>query len=289
MDELTLGDKTYISSKRAAEITGYAKDYVGQLCREGHVEAKMVGRSWYVLESSIRAHRFGAEEPQVTEEAVEEVIEKESPTIAWETPRYIAEEPKSLPPVLERPAPAPKIDPEEATVAISDMQAAWQEWFERKQDTLPAPEAEPLLESPEVIEERAQEEAGDSPIEEETHENPVSDEEEIAIPVNKVEMPSPEPVIEEEEEVRVPIRTLRTAPAPVVSAARQSGRSSTKTHSRARAGKGSSAVAVALMIAFALVAMGISVIGTGYTDRYGLSNPIVRYLGGTSTVNNQSK
>lgn len=38
MDELIIGEKTYLSSKRAAKITGYAKDYVGQLCREGRVE-----------------------------------------------------------------------------------------------------------------------------------------------------------------------------------------------------------------------------------------------------------
>ncbi len=42
MNELTLDGKTYVSSRRAAEITGYAKDYVGQLCREGHVEARLV-------------------------------------------------------------------------------------------------------------------------------------------------------------------------------------------------------------------------------------------------------
>jgi hypothetical protein len=51
MDELTLDDKAYLSSKRAAQVTGYAKDYVGQLCREGRVEARLVGRNWYVLES----------------------------------------------------------------------------------------------------------------------------------------------------------------------------------------------------------------------------------------------
>jgi hypothetical protein len=61
MDELTLDDKKYISSKQAAKITGYAKDYVGQLCREGRVQARLVGRSWYVLESSIKDHRFGTD------------------------------------------------------------------------------------------------------------------------------------------------------------------------------------------------------------------------------------
>ncbi len=59
MDELTLEGKKYLSSKRAAKITGYAKDYIGQLCREGRVTARLVGRGWYVLEDSIREHRFG--------------------------------------------------------------------------------------------------------------------------------------------------------------------------------------------------------------------------------------
>lgn len=62
MDELTIDDKKYISTKRAAQITGYAKDYVGQLCREGYVEAKRIGRGWYVLESGIKDHRFGGEQ-----------------------------------------------------------------------------------------------------------------------------------------------------------------------------------------------------------------------------------
>ncbi len=67
MDELTLDGKKYLSSKGAAKITGYAKDYVGQLCREGRVTARLVGRSWYVLEDSIRAHRFGGEKTSDSE------------------------------------------------------------------------------------------------------------------------------------------------------------------------------------------------------------------------------
>jgi hypothetical protein len=77
MNELTIQGKTYISSKRAAEITGYAKDYVGQLSREGYIEATMVGRSWYVLESSIKAHRFGKDT-----ERQEELVESKTNEIA---------------------------------------------------------------------------------------------------------------------------------------------------------------------------------------------------------------
>lgn len=50
MDEMHLGKNKYISTKRAAKITGYAQDYVGQLVRTGKVKATKVGRSWFVLE-----------------------------------------------------------------------------------------------------------------------------------------------------------------------------------------------------------------------------------------------
>ena len=56
MDELIIDGKKYLSSKRAAHISGYAKDYVGQLCRGKKLDARLVGRSWYVEESSLLAH-----------------------------------------------------------------------------------------------------------------------------------------------------------------------------------------------------------------------------------------
>lgn len=56
-DNLILERKIYISARRAAEITGYTSDYVGQLCRGGKLDSKMVGRSWFVLEESIISHR----------------------------------------------------------------------------------------------------------------------------------------------------------------------------------------------------------------------------------------
>lgn len=48
MDSLEIQGKTYISSKRASELTGYAKDYVGQLARSGKLPGVRVGRAWYV-------------------------------------------------------------------------------------------------------------------------------------------------------------------------------------------------------------------------------------------------
>ncbi len=56
MDELTIAGKKYISSRRASEITGYAKDYVGQLARAGKIPATRIGRAWYVDEDALLLH-----------------------------------------------------------------------------------------------------------------------------------------------------------------------------------------------------------------------------------------
>ncbi|MEK9184548.1 MAG: hypothetical protein AAB866_00060, partial [Patescibacteria group bacterium] len=49
--------KKFISAKYAAEVSGYASDYVGQLCREGKIEAKMIGRAWYVEEYALKNYK----------------------------------------------------------------------------------------------------------------------------------------------------------------------------------------------------------------------------------------
>jgi len=123
MDELTLDDKIYISSKKASEITGYAKDYIGQLAREGRIEARLVGRSWYALESAVREHRFGESKMK---------IEPKSRPEPEEIVEYRAENAKF-----------PDLDPKAP-------QAAWEEWFEQLprpslpfKETLETAEAEP--------------------------------------------------------------------------------------------------------------------------------------------------
>jgi hypothetical protein len=166
MDEITLDDKTYVSSKRAAEITGYAKDYVGQLCREGRVEARLVGRNWYVLEDSIREHRFGAPAitvpespknlPQIPEMAPDPVVAVGAPIAeamenAWKSPNYTTIESPMLIPTLNTEEKKPEINvidkyaehkgsygifKEEVTTpsttsAIKEMQSAWHDWFVR--------------------------------------------------------------------------------------------------------------------------------------------------------------
>ena len=106
MDEILIEEKKYISSKRAAKITGYAKDYVGQLCREGRVPARLVGRSWYVLESAIQDHRFGNKEFDIQK-------------ITLESPRYEAIPVEAMPPVVR-----------EQEKQEQNPQDSWKEWFD---------------------------------------------------------------------------------------------------------------------------------------------------------------
>ena len=55
--DLFFENKKYISAKNAAKLTSYTPDYVGQLCRAGGVDAKKIGRTWYVCEKSIIEHK----------------------------------------------------------------------------------------------------------------------------------------------------------------------------------------------------------------------------------------
>jgi hypothetical protein len=55
--DLYFDGKKYISSSRAAKISGYVNDYVGQLCRDGKLDCRMIGRSWYVSFDSIISHK----------------------------------------------------------------------------------------------------------------------------------------------------------------------------------------------------------------------------------------
>lgn len=55
--DLYFDGKKFISSNRAAKISGYVNDYIGQLCRDGKLVCKMVGRSWYVSSDSLLEHK----------------------------------------------------------------------------------------------------------------------------------------------------------------------------------------------------------------------------------------
>lgn len=183
MDEILIDERKYVSSKQAAKVTGYAKDYIGQLCREGRVPARLVGRSWYVLETAIHDHRFGKQ--GIEEENKEQ--NKDSSSVlppTWESPRYEASPTEILPP-LGRPQ-----DPESTTTAngerkklLQDTQESWRAWFDR------------------IAANNEKEEKNQTVKEQKEH---IEDQEKMLEP----EAEGKEEKIEEKKETNIPIRTL---------------------------------------------------------------------------------
>jgi len=56
-NEFILAGKKFITSKKAALLFGYTQDYIGQLCRGEKIDARRIGRTWYVSEKSILEHK----------------------------------------------------------------------------------------------------------------------------------------------------------------------------------------------------------------------------------------
>lgn len=54
---VALDGKSYISAHQAAQISGYAQDYVGQLARTAKINSRQVGNRWYVEKESLLAHK----------------------------------------------------------------------------------------------------------------------------------------------------------------------------------------------------------------------------------------
>ncbi|CAN5773855.1 hypothetical protein BH11PAT2_BH11PAT2_10410 [soil metagenome] len=352
MDEITILDKTYISSKRAAEITGYAKDYVGQLCREGHVDAKMVGRSWYVFEPSILKHRFGEERvgdmnTEAISDATPELSQETAPaepsepiTPSWKPSSVYKAEPVAMIPELQTPelpahtapeqnpvvntshttytqsnymAPAPQriveMPSEETHATLTDMQSAWREWFDKKQ--------EPRIESPEVIDTRNDVFAAeDNEVAQEPElllpEGYESDEQEFSIPIHKMQTERERNISldhdvadeeTEESDYVVPIQRIQSqvaavgAPvyrAPEPTAAPEgvirNERIIKRKPARSKVGKTnarSSAPLIALLVAVSMISLAIAAIGTGYAERYlsgqVVNNPVVNFFVGNSS------
>ncbi len=278
MDELNIEGKNYISSKRAAALTGYAKDYVGQLCREGRVEARLVGRSWYVYEPSIRKHRFeGGEGVSVVEVSEKEENLKAVPSeitnkeAVFESPTYVVEDVPEIPLITEKepePTPVPHVEREEVTVA--EIESAWQEWFQKDAVQVDSNYIE------EVAEEELQNEASLEEIAPEARESVPEDVPVVPIrlkqPVQKAEFMDIAPVAVE--------RALEPEPLQV----RRQVRTTRKNKS--------SVVVKAIFAAVILLSITVAVIGIGENSANTASVnasgfDLIRFLEGTDIVNSQ--
>lgn len=57
METVTFDGIDYVKASVAAKQFGYTSDYVGQLCRSKKIDARLVGRTWFVNTDSIVEHR----------------------------------------------------------------------------------------------------------------------------------------------------------------------------------------------------------------------------------------
>ncbi|MEK7602545.1 MAG: helix-turn-helix domain-containing protein [Patescibacteria group bacterium] len=296
MDELTIGDQKYLSSKKAAQITGYAKDYVGQLCREGRVEARLVGRNWYVLESSLLEHRFGPEEQKPV---APDRAELDS---TWKSPVY-GHEPLVSVPELAQKAVITTPEPSNQKVLV-DMQSAWQEWFKNQENAekaLPEPNEMLLPVGDEVqVEESSQTVAS---VHEEYEpvinaiSEPVSQDVEEIVHISRIKEPEmvekvyqPVPVRMQEETVHIQrshetyaefVGNTRVVAREPVLRRREGAR-------RSKRSSGGSFALKAVFISIAGLAIAIAVIGSGLADRYvreqAKDNAVTNFLGGERTI-----
>lgn len=253
MDEIIIEEKRYISSKQAAKITGYAKDYIGQLCREGRVPARLVGRSWYVLEAAIQDHRFGAAAVEPDIQPVKE-SEIEAPLSAhMEKPRYEATSEEILPSLtdLEGPKTAPEshFEGEKTEEEAAGLEDSWHAWFERTDISQES--------TPEAVEE-----AVEAPVQEET---------EVNVPVRAIHHSFYKP-LEEEELPRI-VKNYA-----VVEQDKHDSIEEVRTYMPQRSMMAVQLVGV--MIAAASVVVAIA--GTGYFDSYLLTNRSISFVAGVS-------
>ncbi len=57
VQKISFGNREYVKASEAAKRFKYTQDYIGQLCRGDKVDARLVGRVWYVNLESITEYR----------------------------------------------------------------------------------------------------------------------------------------------------------------------------------------------------------------------------------------
>lgn len=103
MEEISFKGENYIKASVLADKYGYTADYIGQLCRAGQVKATLVGRSWYVNEESLLAHRKGryrstlAKSKEMVRKLAEQRVHQQTPINVKRIVRYETDERELLP------------------------------------------------------------------------------------------------------------------------------------------------------------------------------------------------
>lgn len=59
MEVVVIDGVDYVKASQAAKRFKYTSDYIGQLCRGKKIDAKLIGRTWYVNPLSLTSHKTG--------------------------------------------------------------------------------------------------------------------------------------------------------------------------------------------------------------------------------------
>ena len=252
MEEILIEEKKFVSSKRAAKMTGYAKDYIGQLCREGRVPARLIGRSWYVLETAIQDHRFGDTEIEPKEATKEH---------SWESPRYEASSVELLPSINRIKDVDSSADTlEEGQETSQYIQDSWKAWFDRFDTVASAGASENIADS-------IAESATESVVIPEVSEKPEESEEE-KVPIRAIHRSLYHPPPDE----LLPRNLAFNSPSKIISVRRKNNKRGVRT------------IQITGALLAVLVAT-IAVIGSGYLDEYIISSSPARIIAGVSLYN----
>ena len=281
MDELTIDGKVFVSSKKAAILSGYAKDYVGQLCREGRVESKLVGRSWYVYEPSIREHRFNDERSKGkgTGGDLDSVESKASENTniqaVWQQPAYTSESFETLPVLSETQVVEVEKNEPEAPKAVSEMQSTWQEWFSER--TIGSTYSQQRRE-PEV------------PVyEPKTRAEPVRSEEPVPVRMIVSDIEPIKTYRTEERPAPQVFQTVERPPQGRILSPREETHHTPHARKHHKQKKSPSTITKAFLIGVIVVVASIALVSTGLVDELhltGVSNSsVLQYLQGSSVVN----
>ena len=138
MDTIILEGITYTKASILAKRFRYTSDYIGQLCRSGKVVCHMVGRTWYVTESSLLDHKdtrykearldektikYNAREvtesdkisvmPRITKEtkSLQNTVRNFESRLNWSAGRYFEDEAELLPQPVVRKRILPQVPP----------------------------------------------------------------------------------------------------------------------------------------------------------------------------------
>ncbi len=150
MDTINYEGTVYTKASVLAKRFRYTSDYIGQLCRSGKIDSRLVGRSWYVNEAALIAHKESKYKPirgneittdiniSRTDYPIEEKVEVR-PRLARVTAKMVQSQPSSTKHFALRLASVPvRYEPDESELLPQPVVNKRIEPVVQKIDILPA-------------------------------------------------------------------------------------------------------------------------------------------------------